>query len=148
MHGDEALWRERWGSESKHHRRSIADGQWVPKETKQSQSAHRFGLWTCILVCWLVQDGKAACLAGQLRLPPPVVRRSSLAARQLELLAPARWPPGGARLNHTQPCPWYWFRTSGQRYLCFCCGRLLHPVAPFPSPVCLAGASFHARHAA
>ena len=91
MHGDEALWRERWGSESKHHQRSIAVGQWVPKETKQSQSAHRFGLWTCILVCWLVQDGKAACLAAAAARCAPQLTGSSAAG-----IIGAGGGPGGA----------------------------------------------------
>jgi len=79
VHGDEALWRERWGSESKHHQRSIAVGQWSPKGTKRSLLVQRFGLWACILACWLVQDGKAACLAAAAARCAPQLTGSSAA---------------------------------------------------------------------
>jgi hypothetical protein len=133
------------GLESKHHQRPLAVGQWLPKGTKRSQSVvHRFGPWACIPACWLVRYGKAACLA----LPPARCAPQLTGSAAAGIIGAGPAAPRGLRLNHTQPCPWYWFRTSGQRYLCFCCGRLLHPVAPFPSPPChcseLAGTSFHA----
>jgi hypothetical protein len=68
--------------------------------------------------------------------------RQRLPAWQLLLCVAAHWQRGRqrnywdaclpcqcpVRLNLTQPCPWYWLRTSGQRYLSFCCGRFLPPL--------------------
>jgi hypothetical protein len=77
-----------------------------------------FGLRTCMRYTVQLIRQKAACLAHTvyIMLSCDAVRRSSLAAEELLDACPAR----PVRLNLTQPCPWYWFRTSGQRYLGFC----------------------------
>jgi hypothetical protein len=79
------------GSESKHHQRSIAVGQWSPKGTKRSLLVQRFGLWACILACWLVQDGKAGCLAAAAARCAPQLTGSSAAG-----IIGAGGGPGGA----------------------------------------------------
>jgi hypothetical protein len=82
-----------------------------------------FGLRTCMRYTVQLIRQKAACLAHIVVVRCGAVRRSSLAAEELLDACPAR----PVRLNLTQPCPWYWFRTSGQRYLglllagCCCC---------------------------
>jgi len=116
-------------------------------------------VWTLDLHSGMLASARRqSCLPGRAAAPAaarcaPQLTGSAAAG----IIGACPVAPGGARLNHTQPCPWYSGFVLAAKDICafVAAGCCIRPVAPFPSPpwpctepTFFIGASFHARHGA